>query len=85
MPVPLKPGRYMTACGRVATIRHAQPVPGDAFGYVQRYGIGPSLCCVWTWDGLIRCGFKEEGYDAWEWSIVDPWEVGITSTQDTPS
>lgn len=71
MPAKLSPGRYITTCGRTATVEHVTS-EGDAFGYIQRYGAGPSLCCVWTWDGLIRCAFRDDDYDAWEWSIIDP-------------
>ncbi len=76
---PLEPGRYMTSCGRVATIEYVSKT-GDVFGYVQRHGGGPSLCCVWTWDGLIRCAFGE--HDAWGWSIVDQLEAGITLKEE---
>lgn len=79
MPASLEPGKYMTARGRVATVEYVG-AQGDAFGYIQRYGVGPSLCCVWTWDGLVRCAFGE--HDAWDWSIVDRWEDGITTLKE---
>ena len=77
LPDILDVGKYMTTCGEIARIVYVGPHAGaDVFGYVGQHP-GPSNCCVWTFDGLIRTSWIKDR--AWDFSLTCRFNDGIRS------